>query len=243
MGRLRTLICTAVLPLPTKPSRSAAALETSTKSPVIWGPRSFTRRTKDLLFLRLVTSIFEPRGKVRCAAVSSLWSNLSPLAVTPADSSPYQLAKPSSLGSELMGSSVIVGTARGKADHASDAWTNEAGGLASDGAVKATTAATPQPVTSLRMPPPNNVCSTGAEAQRCLSECPGESLQKIQNSVENVKSPLGLIGLIGLVGIARHRTGSERRPTSGRTVSNEMCRPAPIRLPPGTNGMARSTGK
>src|SRR5215469_8482589 len=119
LGRLSTLICTAVLPLPTKPSRSAAALETSTKSPVTWGPRSFTRKTKDLLFLRLVTSILEPRGKVRCAAVSSVWLNTSPLAVTPPDSSPYQLATPSSLGSELMGSSVNLGATRGKADHAS----------------------------------------------------------------------------------------------------------------------------
>ena len=171
-------------------------METSTKSPVTWGPRSFTRKTKDLLFLRLVTSILEPRGKVRCAAVSSLWSNASPLAVTPPDSSPYQLATPSSLGSELMGSSVNLGATRGKADHASVACKNEAGGLASDGAVKVTTAATPQPVTSLLMPPPNEVSSH-------LSRSSALSIQSVQGSLsENTEFCRKCQVLIGVVGRA-----------------------------------------
>jgi len=46
-GRLRTLTRTAVLPLPAKPRRSAAALETSSRRPATFGPRSFTRKTKE----------------------------------------------------------------------------------------------------------------------------------------------------------------------------------------------------
>ena len=157
-GRLTSLTRTDVLPLPMKPRRSAAALETSRRRPATFGPRSFTRKTRDRLFLRLVTSILEPRGKVRWAAVRSFLSKTSPLAVTPLDSSPYQVATPNSwLSAALRVSSVKVVTVPLKRPCPWSDSTKEAGGPASDWTVKATRTASPQPIISFPIQPPSTV--------------------------------------------------------------------------------------
>src|SRR5690606_28775308 len=75
-----------------KPSLFAAAFDRSITRPLMKGPRSLTRTTTDLPFSWLVTLSLVPKGRVRCAAVSSDGSICSPEAVW--EYSAYQEALP-----------------------------------------------------------------------------------------------------------------------------------------------------
>jgi len=105
------------------------------------GPRSFTRSKMLFLFLRLVTLIVVPKGRVWCAAVNPVESKISPLAVVfPSSSWPYQLASPTSCFSQDIDNK--VGRVRAPENLASDLGEN---------AMRPTTA---QPVNSLFIHPP-----------------------------------------------------------------------------------------
>lgn len=68
---------------PEKPSARAAAGERSIIRPGTNGPRSLMRMITLRPLRRLVTRTNEPKGSVRCAAVSALGAIGSPLAVLP----------------------------------------------------------------------------------------------------------------------------------------------------------------
>src|SRR5438067_8672886 len=77
------------------PIRRAAASDRSAMRPDTNGPRSFTTTSTLRWFPRLVTRTRVPNGSVRCAMVSALGSNGSPLAVfLPAKSLPYIEIRP-----------------------------------------------------------------------------------------------------------------------------------------------------
>src|SRR5437667_241929 len=77
------------------PIRRAAASDRSAMRPDTNGPRSFTTTSTLRWFSRLVTRTRVPNGSVRCAMVSAVGSNGSPLAVfLPAKSVPYIEMRP-----------------------------------------------------------------------------------------------------------------------------------------------------
>jgi hypothetical protein len=77
------------------PIRRAAASDRSAMRPDANGPRSFTTTSTLRWFSRLVTRTCVPNGSVRCAIVSAVGSNGSPLAVfLPAKSLPYVEMRP-----------------------------------------------------------------------------------------------------------------------------------------------------
>lgn len=82
-------------PSATMPMRRAAASDRSAIRPDTNGPRSFTTTSTLRWFSRLVTRTRVPNGSVRCAMVSAVGSNGSPLAVfLPARSLPYIEIRP-----------------------------------------------------------------------------------------------------------------------------------------------------
>ena len=72
---------TATTPSSTMSSRAARPGARSMMRPRTKGPRSATRATAMRPFSRLVTSTTVPKGRVRCAAMASLGSKRSPLAM------------------------------------------------------------------------------------------------------------------------------------------------------------------
>src|SRR5947208_8600720 len=77
------------------PIRRAAASDRSAIRPDTNGPRSFTTTSTLRWFSRLVTRTRVPNGSVRCAMVSAVGSNGSPLVVfLPAKSLPYIEMRP-----------------------------------------------------------------------------------------------------------------------------------------------------
>ena len=76
------------------PMARVAPRDRSKLTPLVKGPRSFTRTTTVRLVRGLPTTRQVPKGKDRCAAVLPLGLNLSPDAVRcPASSWPYQVAR------------------------------------------------------------------------------------------------------------------------------------------------------
>ena len=72
---------TRAVPCRLKPNNCAARLDRSIIRPWAKGPRSLTRMTIDRPFTKLVTCTTLGMGRVRCAAETSFWSKISPLAV------------------------------------------------------------------------------------------------------------------------------------------------------------------
>src|SRR5215213_6146535 len=68
-------------PTPDRPMTSAALCEMSMTRPPPNGPRSLTRTTTERPVRSFVTLRRVPKGRLRCAAVSALRSNVSPFAV------------------------------------------------------------------------------------------------------------------------------------------------------------------
>jgi hypothetical protein len=80
-GLLITATLTRAIPRWVSPTLDAAALDRSMMRPGTPGPRSLIFTTTDRPFFRFVTRTWLPNGSVRCAAVNSLSSKGSPLAV------------------------------------------------------------------------------------------------------------------------------------------------------------------
>src|ERR1700677_4497747 len=70
---------------PEKPSRCAAAGETSIIRLLVNGPRSLMRTMTVCRFFKLVTRTSVPKGSERCAAVSFVGEHVSQLAVCPVE--------------------------------------------------------------------------------------------------------------------------------------------------------------
>src|SRR5437867_8273824 len=146
---------TLAIPAPRKPRRSAAALDTSRRRPATFGPLSLTRRTTDRWFVRFVTVILVPSGNLRWAAVRAFISKGSPLVVAlPCNSSPYQLARPTSWRTSdtgaWRGGPAAAGDVTGEHGMGATAARGRAPGLAES----ATTTATAQPITRFLARPP-----------------------------------------------------------------------------------------
>src|SRR5262245_39661251 len=90
-----TSMRTFAVPGPIMSMVRAAAYDRSITRPPTNGPRSLIRTSTERPLVRLVTMVREPSGSDGCAAVSSFWSKISPLAVRlPWKPGPYQEAMP-----------------------------------------------------------------------------------------------------------------------------------------------------